>query len=322
MRVVVVGKDNVMKWPHNLAAAMTNAGHNVARFIHNRAGWKIRLKKSLSLGDYRQDLALSFLELCVRHRPELIVFVSPFFTHQSLFDVLGQVPGSPVLIGWEGENFDQAVREKTAHLDQLFFTDTGYIDKSEHIELGCPVDYLPHGYSEKLFHRIDVPRDQMPFFVGIPNPARVTLFASLRESCAIYGAHWDAKLLSQHRVRNRRIALKDLHRFYNQTSAALTVFSPETNISGMNMRVFEASACGALVLTDAMRDLPLCYEVGTEVLVYRSAAELDGYLRALREDPDCYRAVAEAGYQRTLADHGYQARAQRIVEAARQLRAN
>ncbi|MGZ4415516.1 MAG: CgeB family protein [Gaiellaceae bacterium] len=81
-----------------------------------------------------------------------------------------------------------------------------------------------------------------------------------------------------------------------------------------NMRLYEATGVGTLLLTDAKQNLGDLFAVGAEVVAYRDEDELveavDHYL--VHEDER--RAIAEAGQRRTLADHTYAVRMQELVE--------
>jgi spore maturation protein CgeB len=60
----------------------------------------------------------------------------------------------------------------------------------------------------------------------------------------------------------------------------------EANVEhGLNQRSFEPLACGAVVLNDDLADLPLCFEPGREILVYRDAEELNALMARLRREP-------------------------------------
>jgi hypothetical protein len=110
----------------------------------------------------------------------------------------------------------------------------------------------------------------------------------------------------------RAYSPEETGRVYSQSRLAVN-----TSIAGdVTMRVFEASACGALVLTDAVANgLADLFDIGREVVTYADDADLlakaDYYLR----HEDERRAIAEAGQRRTLACHTYVHRARAIVEA-------
>jgi hypothetical protein len=83
-----------------------------------------------------------------------------------------------------------------------------------------------------------------------------------------------------------------------------------------NMRLFEATGVGALLVTDAKRNLADLYEPGTEVIAYRDADDLTAQIDELRRDEDRRVAIATAGQRRTLRDHTYD---RRIGELAKLL---
>lgn len=80
-----------------------------------------------------------------------------------------------------------------------------------------------------------------------------------------------------------------------------------------NMRLFEATGVGALLLTDWKANLGDIFEPGREVVAYRSAAEcaelIDYYLQHESERLN----IAHAGQQRTLRDHTYFQRMQELA---------
>jgi hypothetical protein len=84
-----------------------------------------------------------------------------------------------------------------------------------------------------------------------------------------------------------------------------------------NMRLFEATGMGALLLTEAAPNLGELFVPGHEVETYADADELVAKIRALLADEDRRAAIAAAGQRRTLADHTY---ARRMVELDQILR--
>lgn len=80
-----------------------------------------------------------------------------------------------------------------------------------------------------------------------------------------------------------------------------------------NMRMFEATGCGAALFTEAMPNLADLFEPETEVLPYTDAANLVKRVRELLGRPDRLHAIARAGQERTLRDHTTTARARQIA---------
>jgi spore maturation protein CgeB len=81
-----------------------------------------------------------------------------------------------------------------------------------------------------------------------------------------------------------------------------------------NMRLYEATGAGALLLTDAKRNLSDLFQPGAEVVAYRDADDLIAQLQRLRADDDERIAIATAGQARTLRDHTYRRRMQQLAE--------
>ena len=75
-----------------------------------------------------------------------------------------------------------------------------------------------------------------------------------------------------------------------------------------NMRLFEAAGCGALLITDYKENLNDLFEIGKEVVAYRSAEECAALINYYLAHPDEAEAIARAGQKRTLGDHCYSRR--------------
>lgn len=81
-----------------------------------------------------------------------------------------------------------------------------------------------------------------------------------------------------------------------------------------NMRLFEATGVGTCLLTDNKPNLPKLFEPGREVRTFENAEDCVLRIKEILADEPRRRAVAEAGQKRTLRDHGYPLRMQRLAE--------
>ena len=81
-----------------------------------------------------------------------------------------------------------------------------------------------------------------------------------------------------------------------------------------NMRLFEATGCGALLITDYKDNLNELFEIGKEVVAYRSPEECAALVEYYLNHPDEAEAIARAGQARTLRDHTYERRMERTAE--------
>jgi spore maturation protein CgeB len=81
-----------------------------------------------------------------------------------------------------------------------------------------------------------------------------------------------------------------------------------------NMRLYEATGVGTLLLTDAKRNLGELFEPGREVATYRDERELVETVEFYLEHENERAAVAAAGQERTLRDHTYALRMQDLAQ--------
>lgn len=81
-----------------------------------------------------------------------------------------------------------------------------------------------------------------------------------------------------------------------------------------NMRLFEATGCGALLITDYKDNLNELFEIGKEVVAYRSPEECAALIRYYRANPGEAEAIARAGQLRTLREHTYSLRMEQTAE--------
>jgi spore maturation protein CgeB len=81
-----------------------------------------------------------------------------------------------------------------------------------------------------------------------------------------------------------------------------------------NMRLYEATGMGALLLTEDKRNIGELFEPGTEVVVYEDKRELVDLVSYYLEHEEERRRIAAAGQRRTLRDHTYAVRMRELAE--------
>ncbi len=80
-----------------------------------------------------------------------------------------------------------------------------------------------------------------------------------------------------------------------------------------NMRMYEATGMGAMLLTDQKDDLAEMFEPGREVETYRDRDEAVEKINALLSDGARLDSIAAAGHARTLRDHTFKDRMREIL---------
>lgn len=81
-----------------------------------------------------------------------------------------------------------------------------------------------------------------------------------------------------------------------------------------NMRLYEATGVGTLLITDYKDNLHTLFEPGKEVVAYTSAEECVELINYYLEHEEERKAIARAGQERTLTEHTYYERMKELVD--------
>lgn len=76
-----------------------------------------------------------------------------------------------------------------------------------------------------------------------------------------------------------------------------------------NLRMYEATASGAVLLTEESRNLGELFEPGVEVVTYKNAGDAVRKITELLRSPKLAQEIASAGHRRLLREHTYRSRA-------------
>jgi spore maturation protein CgeB len=80
-----------------------------------------------------------------------------------------------------------------------------------------------------------------------------------------------------------------------------------------NMRLYEATGIGTMLLTDRKDNLHQLFDIGKEVVAYSSKEEAAELVRYYLDHPVEAEIIAKAGQSRTLRDHTYAQRMQELL---------
>ena len=85
-----------------------------------------------------------------------------------------------------------------------------------------------------------------------------------------------------------------------------------------NLRLFEATGMGALLVTDWKENLKEMFEPGKEIVAYRTPEECIELVNYYLEHEEARASIARAGQQRTLSEHTYYHRMEKFVDLVRE----
>jgi len=109
----------------------------------------------------------------------------------------------------------------------------------------------------------------------------------------------------------------DMYAAIAASHIVLNVHADSSPRYASNMRLFEVTGAGSLLLTDWRENLPELFDPGTEVVFYKSAEECIAKITWLMEHEKERAQIAAAGRARCLRDHSFEARAAELDEIIR-----
>jgi hypothetical protein len=190
---------------------------------------------------------------------------------------------------------------------------------------GLASEYFNLGFEPRVLEKLKKKPARYPtVFVGglsSNHGERIKLLGKIVASQSLdiwgYGADiLDSKsvLLRSHHGQAWALDMYDI--FYNADIA----LNHHINVAGRfanNMRLYEATGVGTLLLTDHKDNVHALFEPGKELVVYKSAEECVELITYYLEQEEERKDIAKAGQRRTLKEHTYFNRMQEFVELVR-----
>lgn len=170
---------------------------------------------------------------------------------------------------------------------------------------GLPCRYIAMGFHPEP--EWDRPPDRASYdhllsFVGSRKPERELMVARLRDAGValdLYGSGWPGT--------RRAKSPAEIYR-RSQLNLGLGLATASGGIANLKARDFECPGTGACYLTTYNWELALHFDIGREILCYRSVEELiEMYFHYVARPEECLR-IARAAHQRCAAEHTWEIR--------------
>jgi len=187
--------------------------------------------------------------------------------------------------------------------------------------LGVGSEYLRIGFEPRVLDRLGPVRRHRPVtFVGGLSPAhgrgnRLLEALARRIPVEVFGygrETLDADSAVRRYHRGEAWGL-DMYRVLAESEITINRHIDVAEDNANNMRMYEATGCGALLVTDAKKNLGELFCVGEEVLDYRDEDEAVALVERFLADADGRARIARAGQRRTLTEHTYEQRMRELV---------
>lgn len=182
--------------------------------------------------------------------------------------------------------------------------------------------YQPLAFDPRLLQRLDRHKRDFPLtFVGGLSPAhreRREFMTALTKSLPMHCWGYGTQMLTQQGVDAKRLHgdIWGLDMFSVLTRSAITInhHIDIARSNANNMRLFEATGCGALLVTDYKDNLSDLFDIGSEVVAYRSGDECVDLISYYLAHENEAAEIAKRGQERTLRDHTYEMRMRHTAE--------
>ncbi len=189
-------------------------------------------------------------------------------------------------------------------------------------EMGKKSEFLKIGFDNRILEEVGYKKRDIDFsFVGgiskHHNSALKNIeFLLSKSNMEIYGygvnnLNFNSLIKKKHRGVKWGL---DMYEILSRTKIS---FNRHINISennANNMRLFEATGMGSLLLTDMKDNLKNMYEIDREIVTYRCKEEALEKVNYLINNKDKLSSIAKAGQSRTLKDHTYEIRMKELFE--------
>jgi spore maturation protein CgeB len=193
-------------------------------------------------------------------------------------------------------------------------------------ELGVDAEYFRIGFDARVLARLEaesVPTDRYDaVFVGALNRTQHrtanALLARAARRAPIdfwgYGARTWAPWSPMRRRYHGEAWGIEMFRILRGARIALNRHIGAAGSNANNMRLYEATGVGTMLITDARENLAELFEPGREVVTYTSENDLVKRVLHYLAHDDERRIVARAGQERTVREHGYDVRMRELAE--------
>lgn len=324
MRVGVIGRISQDYFADNVIDALQHMGHNVTHLGCARPAHRYQIVDWISTtmrqGMPRLDeqLQQGIAQVAIETRCEVVISLEALL----MPDVVGQLHRYGIRTAfWFPDAVLNMGRQMMllAPYDALFFKEPHVVERLQ-ASLDLQIHYLPEACNPR-WHRPLTEAGTEPYLVIAGNmyPSRVKLLERLVATgipLRLYGSgfpRWIGDSSAREMHTGRSIVREEKAQVFRSAAGVLNTLHP-SEISGVNARLFEATGCGAAVLTEYRPVVPELFAVGDEVLVFHNFDELVDQAKRLLNDVGLSAALGDAATRRAHHDHSYERRLSFIFE--------
>lgn len=307
--------------------ATNNSGHWLHRYVFKKIN---KLAKTLGLISKDTDLfgwsrfsfekyrEYEFAERIQQFKPDLILCIHG---HKFGESVLKQI-NIPKIGWWVEPNPNIETLIRYARLFDLYLSyDSEIVEMLKNLQIRS--EYQSHVASSSDFYPIPKAVKNIDvLFYGSWSPWREeVLFAAYQatKNIALFGSDWIKKctLFSVKDLRSilqgRELTGPHLNEVINRSRIVLGVQRLKQSTTGLDTRAFDALASGAVLLTDAPKDLFRHFKDHEDLFIYEGSDEVPGLIKTLLTGQVDVVKVSRSGREKVMQSFTYKVLCQKIA---------
>lgn len=310
--------------------ALQDLGHNAYLFTYNDE--RISSRISLFAPMERALIKKALLNRIIKFRPELVLVIKGDRIPPEIILQIRKEFKIPLANYWIDDPYRIEISRKISPLYDYFFTNDNDSIRI-HKDAGCPrVGFLTFGFDPRVHKKIPLSKEEAKLygsdicFSGTVSTGRTEFLESLADfdikiwaKPYVYHLAGDYKTTKKPILPNSPLYDKftkkavwgaELAKVYNAAKIVLNIHSPQ---GCPIMRDFEATGCGAFLLTDYVKGLADSFKIGEEIVCYTHVNELREAIRFYLKQPEQRNAIAQRGQKRACSAHTYVQRMQELI---------
>lgn len=282
-KILIIGKRNgILQWFENLLAiTQQSPEYDIQGFALNHNHHIERFIKKIIPNKDRYTATLLEKKLA-EFKPDLILIADLFYLNSHLINALAT--SSAKKAHWIGDFFDQRLALTKDIIDLYCFTDSSFLADAEKIGIENSI-YLPLAYNPSVFYYRNEIKSNRLIFVGAWSKDRQELIEQIPIPMTIYGKGWDKLNKIDCEIHSHNIQLNQVAELYRSHKYVLNVINKQNIRQGMNMRCFEAPACGCVLVSEYVEDLKYSFDLKRDIICFSSPKELQKMLNNSSIDP-------------------------------------
>ncbi len=250
-------------------------------------------------------------ELVQRERPAYLFAVLFDFNRDPRYEVFKQIASlGTTTVHWFCDDhwrFEKYSSVVATHFDIVCTTANDALPKYKNMGISHKVIKTQWACNHELYVPYDIPKDLDISFVGQPHGNRVEVLSTLLQKglkLEVFGFGWENR---------SRIPFHQMVRLFSRSKINLNLSNSSTLIGQqIKGRNFEIPGTRSFQLSSNADNLTEYYDEGKEIIIFNSVDELAEKAKYYLNHEDERNEIANNGYRRTIAEHTWQHRFEKI----------